>query len=151
MSDKLEDIVDHLRQPAAWIRVVFMLAFAVFLYLVIAPVILVLMVVQALFAVITGEENENLRFLGSALTVYVSQILEFVTYNSETKPFPFSDFPGAVEPAEAQAEARNDAADREDEQLTAAPAPKKKAAKKTAPKKTIKKSAKKPSAKHSPR
>ncbi|MCH8263906.1 MAG: DUF4389 domain-containing protein [Proteobacteria bacterium] len=145
MSEKFEDIVDHLRQPAAWIRVVFMLAFAVFLYLVIAPVILVLMVVQALFAVITGEENENLRFLGSALTVYVSQILEFVTYNSETKPFPFSDFPRAGEQAEAQAPARNDAADREDEQLTAAPAPKKKAAKKAMSKKTSKKSASKSS------
>ena len=151
MSENFEDIVDHLRQPAAWIRVVFMLAFAVFLYLIIAPVILVLMVVQALFAVITGEENENLRFLGSALTVYVSQILEFVTYNSETKPFPFADFPRAREQAQAQAPARNDAADREDEQLTAAPAPRKKAGKKTASKKTAQKIAKKSASKSSPR
>ena len=145
MSEKFEDIVDHLRQPAAWIRVVFMLAFAVFLYLIIAPVILVLMVVQALFAVITGEENENLRFFGSALTVYVSQILEFVTYNSETKPFPFSDFPRAGEQAQAQAPARNDTADTDDEQVAAAPAPRKKAAKKALSKKTRKKSASKSS------
>lgn len=138
MSEKFEDIVDNLRQPSAWIRVVFMLAFAVFLYLVIAPVILVLIVVQALFAVITGAENENLRFLGSALTVYVSQILEFVTYNSEIKPFPFSNFPGAGEQAGAQAPARNDGADRE-EQVKAPPAPRKKAAKKRASKKTAKK------------
>ena len=138
MSEKFEDIVDNLRQPSAWIRVVFMLAFAVFLYLVIAPVILVLIVVQALFAVITGAENENLRFLGSALTVYVSQILEFVTYNSEIKPFPFSNFPGAGEKAGAQAPPRNDGADRE-EQVKAPPAPRKKAAKKRASKKTAKK------------
>ena len=143
MSEKYEDIVDNLRQPSAWIRVVFMLAFAVFLYLIIAPVILVLIIVQALFAVITGAENENLRFLGSALTVYVSQILEFVTYNSEIKPFPFSDFPRAGEQAEAQAPARNDKADREDEQLKAPPAPRKKAAKKRASKKTAKKTASK--------
>ena len=143
MSEKYEDIVDNLRQPSAWIRVVFMLAFAVFLYLIIAPVILVLMVVQALFAVITGEENEHLRFLGSALTVYVSQILEFVTYNSEIKPFPFSDFPGVGEQPEAQAPAQNDTVDREDEQLKVPPAPRKKAAKKTASKKTAKKTASK--------
>ena len=145
MSENFEDIVDHLKQPAAWIRVVFMLAFAVFLYLIIAPVILVLMVVQALFAVITGEENENLRFFGSALTVYVSQILEFVTYNSETKPFPFSDFPRAGEQAQAQAPDRNDTADTDDEQVAAAPAPRKKAAKKALSKKTRKKSASKSS------
>ena len=143
MSEKYEDIVDNLRQPSAWIRVVFMLAFAVFLYLIIAPVILVLIIVQALFAVITGAENENLRFLGSALTVYSSQILEFVTYNSEIKPFPFSDFPGAGEQPEAQAPAQNDTVDREDEQLKAPPAPRKKAAKKTASKKTAKKTASK--------
>ena len=143
MSEKFEDIVDNLRQPSVWIRVVFMLAFAVFLYLIIAPVILVLIIVQALFAVITGAENENLRFLGSALTVYVSQILEFVTYNSEIKPFPFSDFPRAGEQAEAQAPARNDKADREEEHLKAPPAPRKKAAKKRASKKTAKKTASK--------
>ena len=143
MSEKYEDIVDNLRQPSAWIRVVFMLAFAVFLYLIIAPVILVLMVVQALFAVITGAENENLRFLGSALTVYVSQILEFVTYNSEIKPFPFSDFPGAGEQPETQAPAQNATVAREDEQLKAPRAPRKKAAKKTASKKTAKKTASK--------
>ena len=148
MSEKFEDIVDNLRQPSAWIRVVLMLAFAVFLYLIIAPVILVLMVVQALFAVITGAENENLRFLGSALTVYVSQILEFVTYNSEIKPFPFSDFPEAGEQAAAPAPARQEEADREDEPITAPPAPKKKAAKKKAvKKKASKKAAKKTASK----
>ena len=148
MSEKFEDIVDNLRQPSAWIRVVFMLAFAVFLYLIIAPVILVLIIVQALFAVITGAENDNLRFLGSALTVYVSQILEFVTYNSEIKPFPFSDFPGVGEQAAAPAPARKEEADREDEPIKAPPAPKKKAAKKKAvKKKASKKAAKKTASK----
>lgn len=143
MLEKFEDVVGNLRKPSAWLRVIFMLAFAAFLYLIIAPVILVLMVVQVLFVVITGQGNKNLRFLGSALTVYVSQILEFITYNSETKPFPFSDFPGASEQAEAQAPARNDEANGEDEQVTAPRAPRKKAAKKTASKKTAKKTASK--------
>ena len=31
---------------------------------------------------------------------YVAQILNFVTFNSESRPFPFSDFPGGqIEPA----------------------------------------------------
>ena len=35
------------------------------------------------------------------LVTYVAQILNFVTFNSESRPFPFSDFPGGqVEPAE---------------------------------------------------
>jgi len=93
MSKDFDDIVDNLRHASAWIRIVFMLAFAVVLYLIIAPVVFVLMIAQALFSVITGSSNENLRFLGAALARYVLQILEFITYNSENKPFPFSDFP----------------------------------------------------------
>lgn len=78
-----------------------MLAYVVFLYLVIAPLILVLMVAQALFAIIRAKENENLRVFGSALTHYTSQMLEFISYNSELKPFPFSDFPGDEGQAQA--------------------------------------------------
>ena len=90
---KLDGIVDNAMQVSAWIRVIFMLAFAIVLYLVIAPVILVLMIVQALFVIITGDSNSNLRFLGAALSKYIFQVLEFLSYNSNTKPFPFSDFP----------------------------------------------------------
>lgn len=95
MSEDLDDIVDNLKEPSAWIRIVFMLAFAVVLYLIIAPVILVLMITQALFSVITGETNRNLNYLGEVLSKYVYQILEFITYGTETKPFPFSDFPNS--------------------------------------------------------
>jgi|GEM_PF-173445 len=93
MSDELDDIVDHLREPGSWIRIVFMVGFALVLYLIITPLVLVLMIVQALFAVSTGESNYNLRRFGKALSEYVRQILHFITYNSHEKPFPFADFP----------------------------------------------------------
>jgi hypothetical protein len=137
MSDELDDIVDNLRKPSAWIRVIFMLAFVVFLYLVIAPIILVLMLAQALFAVINGKENENLRYFGSALTRYVSQILEFITYNTERKPFPFADFPGAG--GQAQTAATSTAVDTKKESATKKPVVREKPSKKTAAKKTTKK------------
>ena len=93
MSEDLDNIVDNLKEVSAWIRVLFMFAFAIVLYLIIAPVILVLMIVQALFVIITGASNTNLRFLGAALSKYIFQVLQFLSYNSNTKPFPFSDFP----------------------------------------------------------
>ena len=46
MPDELNEIVDNLRKPAVWIRIVFMVAFAVALYLIIAPVILVVIMAQ---------------------------------------------------------------------------------------------------------
>lgn len=110
MSEQLDDIVENVKQPSSWIRLLFMLAFAVVLYLVLAPVILVIMVVQALFAILTGTPNSNLRYFSAALDKCIYQALRYLTYNSEERPFPFSDFPsvnaedyqGDAEPAPAR-------------------------------------------------
>ena len=94
MSEELDDLVDNLREPSAWLRIAFMLAFALVLYLVIAPIVLVLMLAQAIFTIVTGDHNDNLRKFGAAFGLYIFQILQFLTFNSNEKPFPFSEFPG---------------------------------------------------------
>lgn len=91
-----EDIVENLKQPTQWFRIAFMIALAIALYL--AGMILTLLIVaQALFGLLTGTDNRNLRELGAGLTQYVRQVLDFLTYNSEFKPFPFAPFPGGEE------------------------------------------------------
>lgn len=125
MSD---DIVENLKEPSQWLRIAFMIALAVALY--VAGVVLTLLTIaQAVFSLLTGKDNENLRALGKDLSTYVHQILEFLTYNSELKPFPFSSYPGSEEVIIVEP--------------TAAPA-KSAEAKKTAPKKAA---AKKPASK----
>ncbi len=102
MADDMDQIVDNLKQSSSWIRVLFMLGYAILLYVIIAPVIIVLMIVQALFVLITGTYNSKLKYFGAALAQYVQQIFLFISYNSELKPFPFADFPGFdAEPAAA--------------------------------------------------
>ena len=89
MSD---DIVENLKEPSQWLRIAFMIALAVALYD--AGIVLTLLTIaQAIFSLLTGKDNENLRALGKDLSTYVHQILEFLTYNSELKPFPFSPYP----------------------------------------------------------
>ncbi len=39
MSEELDKLADNLKQPSAWIRIIFMLAFSVVLYLIIAPIL----------------------------------------------------------------------------------------------------------------
>lgn len=93
MSD---DIVENLKKSSQWLRIAFMLALGVALY--VASVVLTLLTIaQAVFSLLTGKDNENLRALGKDLSTYVHQILEFLTYNSELKPFPFSPYPGCEE------------------------------------------------------
>ena len=93
MSDQIDDIVENLKQSSLWVRILLMIGFAFVLYMVIVPAIIILTIAQALFAAITGEPNRNLRGLGSLIQQYVSQIIAFVTYNSDMRPFPFAEFP----------------------------------------------------------
>lgn len=73
-----------------WLRGLFMVLFAV-LYTIAEVVVTAVVLLQFLIVVVTGERNERLTGLGERLSVYVYDVLRFLTYNSEQRPFPFSD------------------------------------------------------------
>ncbi len=75
-----------------WLRFVFMLLFA-FILGIISYVVTALVLLQFIWALVTGEGNDKLRKFGSSAAQYIYQILRFLTYNSEDKPFPFADWP----------------------------------------------------------
>jgi hypothetical protein len=53
----------------------------------------IIVLVQFLFDLISGEPNTRLCQFSAELKDYFSEIITFVTYQSDTKPFPFSDWP----------------------------------------------------------
>ena len=151
MSDELNEIVKNITQPSVWIRMLLMTVFAIAFYFVLLPLILVLSIAQALFTIITGRGNANLRYFSSALGLYISQLFKFMTYLSEVKPFPFSDLPEVEDDSLQEKSApkktnkKTNAAAKGEVEVSAAstvvakPAVKKKAAtKKAAPKKAAK-------------
>jgi Domain of unknown function (DUF4389) len=90
----------NLTSPKHWVRLAYMILFAFLLY-VASVVITVLVIVQFIFALLTGSDNVNLRDFGRSLTTYIQEALLFLSFNSEVKPFPFSDWPKdpvAIEP-----------------------------------------------------
>ena len=89
-----QQLKSNLTSSKHWIRLVYMLLFAFFLYLA-SFVVGILVIVQFLFALITGVDNRKLRELGGSLTIYIKRVLLFLTFNSESKPFPFADWPEA--------------------------------------------------------
>jgi len=96
-------------------------------------VIFVIMLAQALFVLLTGESNYNLRQFSATLSKYIFETLNFLTYNSDAKPFPFADLPEVeAEESEPTAPVKKSTARKS--------APKKKAAKKSTAKKASKKS-----------
>ena len=88
-----EKIVNNLKSESRWLRLIFMILFAALGYLAIL-VILVLACVQAIAGFITGSPNTRLLEFSSSLNQFTYQCIQFLTYNSEEKPFPFSDWPG---------------------------------------------------------
>lgn len=136
MSEDLDELVENLKESSVWIRILFMLAFGVVLYFVLAPVIFVIMLAQALFVLLTGQSNDNLRQFSSNLGKYIFETLNFLTYNSDDKPFPFSDFPST-----AEEDGEKDGKDEKKVVPKKKSPAKKKAAKRAPRKKTAKKAA----------
>mgnify|MGYP000394344583 CR=1 FL=1 len=87
-----EQIKSNVVSSKHWLRLVFMLVFSVLLQ-VAGVVMWVLVSLQFLFSLFTGSDNQPLRKLGHSVSQFVYQTLQFLTYNSEEKPFPFSDWP----------------------------------------------------------
>lgn len=85
-------LADRLLSTDQWLRCIFMLLFATILCLS-AYVMSMLVILQFVFSLVTGRDNDKLRYFGSSLAVFIFQILQFLTYNSGQKPFPFTDWP----------------------------------------------------------
>ena len=60
---------------------------------VVIGLLLLVAVVQAGVVLIIGQPNLNLQEFTVGLNRYLYQMACFLTFNSETKPFPFSDWP----------------------------------------------------------
>ena len=89
MDDKKTEFY---KNPSIWLRGLFMLLF-IFLMGVAKFVILVVVALQFLVVLFTAQTNNNLVRFGKSLSVYQYQIMLFLTFNSEVRPFPVADWP----------------------------------------------------------
>ena len=86
-------VKENAKNVDVWIRGLFILVFGVIFY-VLYGVIWLLVIFQFLTKVLTGNLNENLSSFSESLTRYAFQILNYITFQSEERPFPFSPWPG---------------------------------------------------------
>ena len=92
MPNKVNGIIDRIKNSNSWLRILLMFGYLVVLY-VIALLAVVIMVGQTIFVLASGAPNSNLVIFGEALAEYIKQIIDFLFYKSNTKPFPFAPFP----------------------------------------------------------
>jgi hypothetical protein len=75
-----------------WQRGLYMLLFG-FLIGITKFVTLIVAVGQFIVVVLTGKCNANLLHFGKSISIYQYQILLFLTFNSESLPFPIGKWP----------------------------------------------------------
>lgn len=89
---KSHNIKHHIKQQSTWKRGLYMLLFTVF-YQIAEILLFVMVLIQFVIKLLTGDTNQRLRQLGQSLATYIYQIVQFLSFNSEMHPYPFGEWP----------------------------------------------------------
>ena len=87
------DIKENAKNVDVWTRGLFIIVFGVVYYFLFFLIFLVV-IFQFVMKLLTTELNSQLLDFSDGLTRYVSQILLYITFKSEERPYPFSPWPG---------------------------------------------------------
>ena len=93
-------VKENVTNRAVWLRGLFILIFGVILYCIFILVWL-LVAFQFVSKVVTGNLNRQLADFSTGLVRYISQVLSYITFQSDERPFPFNPWPEAEKPAPA--------------------------------------------------
>jgi len=95
-ADELESsetgFQENVKSKSTWLRLLFMILFLA-LWSLSRIVVLAVIIVQFFWVLVSGETNTRLLTFGKSLATYSLQIILYLTYNTETQPFPFADWP----------------------------------------------------------
>jgi len=91
-NSPFDEAREYIKRTSTWLRGLYIILFAVLFYLaevVIAAVVLF----QFLHTLLTGKPNPRLLTFGLSLSTYAYQILAYLSYNSDERPYPFAGWP----------------------------------------------------------
>ena len=86
---------ENIKSRSTWLRLLFMMIYYVLVCLA-SLVATFVVVVGFLWVLFTGEVNRQLREVGQGIAAYLYEIVRYLTFNTDEKPFPFgSSWPSA--------------------------------------------------------
>lgn len=100
------DIKQNLKTRTTWLRGLYILIFAV-IYSIAEIVIAAVVLFQFLSTLFTAKKNERLLTFGDNLATFIYQVLKYLTFNSDNKPFPFDEWPGSSEGRTGQTDSQS--------------------------------------------
>ena len=91
----MSEVSENVKSEKQWLRGLYMLLFIIISEMA-KVVVVTVAIIQFLFAILTGKGNSNLTQFGNSMAQFVQQVVDFLTYNTEDKPFPFAQWPEAM-------------------------------------------------------
>ena len=85
-------VKENISDTNTWGRGLFMLLFAVIQW-VSKTVLVISVIIQFGFVLFSCEKNERILNFSKELSKFLYEIFMFLTFNTETKPFPFTPWP----------------------------------------------------------
>jgi hypothetical protein len=92
MSEGTSDVKTNVKNVDTWLRGLFIIVYAVISY-VLFWIIWLVVIFQFIMKVLTANLNPNVMNFSGGLTRYAFQILEYVTFQSEERPWPIGPWP----------------------------------------------------------
>lgn len=90
------NVKENMLRGETWLRGFFMVVYAL-IFTVAKIVIAAVVIFQFGSMLLSGKLNDRLLFFGQSLSIYTYQILRYLTYNQDEKPFPLSKWPEPVD------------------------------------------------------
>ena len=91
--------MDEFRQPKLkhsdhWLRLLLALLYFGLLFYVVKLIVGIVLLVQFFFGAFVGQANHRLINFSADLNRFSYHTLQYLTWNTDDRPFPFSDWPG---------------------------------------------------------
>ena len=88
----MEEFETNERRKAGLSRALYTILFLIIIRL-ISMVLFVIAITQFIYSWLTGEPNEKILHFTEGLAEYAKQIVSYVAFNADEKPWPVGDWP----------------------------------------------------------
>jgi len=85
-------LTENIKEPSIWVNFFLKVIYLIFLNFII-PFLGFVTLLQLLFSLGSKKPNNNLISFSKKLSIYIYQIINFITYSSDERPWPFNAFP----------------------------------------------------------
>ncbi|MCP4000598.1 MAG: DUF4389 domain-containing protein [Gammaproteobacteria bacterium] len=96
-GSRRDELKNKIANPGHWMRLLLMALMYVILFSLVQFIVTISLLIQWVLVLFSGEPNARLKHFTRGLNRYAYQIMEFLNFNSEERPFPLSDWPESNE------------------------------------------------------